>query len=52
MPTNAGDLRDMGSISGLERTPGGGHGIFAWRIPWTEEIGGLQSTGSHGVGHD
>ena len=25
---------------------------FAWRIPWTEEPGGLQSTGSHGVGHD
>ena len=52
MPANAGDIRDMGSISGLERSPGGGHGILAWRIPWTEEIGGLQSTGSHRVGHD
>jgi len=26
--------------------------ILAWRIPWTEELGKLQSTGSHRVGHD
>ena len=26
--------------------------ILAWRIPWTEESGGLQSTGSQRVGHD
>ena len=26
--------------------------ILAWRIPWTEEPGGLQSMGSLGVGHD
>ena len=26
--------------------------ILAWRIPWTEEPGGLQSTGSRRVGHD
>ena len=26
--------------------------IFAWRIPWTEEPGGLQSTGSQRVRHD
>jgi len=26
--------------------------ILAWRIPWTEEPGGLQSMGSHRVGHD
>ena len=26
-------------------------GIRAWRIPWTEEPGGLQSTGSHRVRH-
>ena len=26
--------------------------IFAWRIPWTEESGGLQSMGSKRVGHD
>ena len=26
--------------------------ILAWRIPWTEEHGGLQSMGSQRVGHD
>ena len=25
---------------------------LAWRIPWAEEPGGLQSVGSHRVGHD
>ena len=43
---NAGDL---GSIPGLGRSPGGGHGnhssVLAWRIPWTEP-GGLQPVGS------
>ena len=26
--------------------------ILAWRVPWTEEPGGLQSVGSQGVRHD
>ena len=26
--------------------------ILAWVIPWTEEPGGLQSTGSQRIGHD
>ena len=26
--------------------------VLAWRIPWTEEPGGLQSKGAHRVGHD
>ena len=26
--------------------------ILAWRIPWAEEPGGLQSMGSQRVGHD
>ena len=26
--------------------------ILAWKIPWTEEAGGLQSTGLQRVGHD
>ena len=26
--------------------------ILAWRIPWTEEAGGLQSIGSQRVRHD
>ena len=45
-----------GSIPGLERSPGGGNGThsstLAWKIPWTEEPGGLQSMGSQRVRHD
>ena len=26
--------------------------VLAWRIPWTEELGGLHSMGSQRVGHD
>ena len=26
--------------------------VLAWEIPWTEEPGGLESIGSHRVGHD
>ena len=36
---------DAGSISGSGRSPGGGNAphssTLAWRIPWTEEPGGL-----------
>ena len=45
-----------GLIPGLGRSPGEGHGypssILAWRIPWTEEPGRLQSTGWQRVGQD
>ena len=45
-----------GSIPGLGRLPGEGNGthssILAWRIPWREEPGGLQSIGSQEVGQD
>ena len=50
------NARDLNSVPGLGRSPGGGHGthssILAWRIPWTEEPGGLQSVGSQRGGHD
>ena len=50
------DVQDLGSIPGLLNSPGGGHdthsSVLAWRIPWTEESGGLQSMGSQTVGHD
>ena len=40
----------------LGRSPGGGmathSSILAWRIPWTEDPGGLQSMGLQRVGHD
>ena len=50
LPASAGDIRDVASVPRLGRSPGGGHGnplcILAWRMAWTEEPGGLQSTES------
>ena len=50
LPANAGDIRDVGSIPGLGRSPGEGNAthssILAWEIPQTEGPGGLQSKGS------
>ena len=55
-PANAGDIRDIGSIPEFGRTPGGGNGnelsILGWRIPWTEEPGGLQSMGLQRTRHN
>ena len=54
LPANA----DVGSTPGSGRSPGVGHGnplshsVLAWGIPWTEEPGGLQPTGSKRVRHD
>ena len=50
---NAGDL---GLIPESGRSPREGNGnhssILAWRIPWTEEPGELQSMGLQRAGHD
>ena len=54
-PASTEDLRDMSSIPGLGRSSGGRHRNplqLGWRIPWTEEPGGLQSMGSQRVGHN
>ena len=54
-PANAGDTRDLGSIPGSGRSPGGGNGnssFLASKIPRAEELGGLQSMGSQRVGCD
>ena len=48
---------DLGSIPGSGRSPGEengysvqySHGILAWKFPWTEEPGRLQSMGSQGA---
>ena len=44
-PANAEDIRDVDSVLGLGRPAGEGNSnrsiILAWRIPWTEELGGL-----------
>ena len=54
LPANAGH---PGSVSGWGRSPLEGKGnplqySFAWKIPWTEEPGRLQSMGLQRVGHD
>ena len=36
----------------LEKGKGTHSSILAWRIPWTEEPGGLQSKGLQRVGHN
>ena len=55
-PANAGDTRDMGSVPGSRRFPGGGNGnplqYSCLENSWIEEPGGLQSMGSQRVGHD
>ena len=55
-PANSGYIRDVGLIMGwggpLENTGMATHSsILAWRIPWTEEPGGLQSMGLQRVRH-
>ena len=52
-PASAGDL---GSILGqedlLEKGMATHSSILAWKIPWTEESGRLQSIGWQRIGHD
>ena len=56
LPANAEDRKGMCLTPGSGRPPGEGNGThsstLAWRIPWTEEPGGLQSLGSKRVRHD
>ena len=42
----------LGSGRSLEKEMATHSRILAWRIPWTEEPGGLESMGSQRVGHD
>ena len=54
---NAGRLKEtwiqsLGQEDPLEEDMATHSSILAWRIPWTEKPGGLQSIGSHTVGHD
>ena len=55
-PANAGDARDVGSISGWGNYSGGGHGnpfqCSCLRNPMDGEPGELQSVGPQRVGHD
>ena len=56
LPTNAEDVRNVvqspGQEDPLEEGMATHSSTLAWRIPWTEEPGGLQSMGSQRAGHD
>ena len=45
-------LRSLGQEDALEQEMATHPSILAWRIPRTEESGGLQSMGTQRVGHD
>ena len=45
-------VRSLGQEDPLEKGMATNSGILVWRIPWTEEPGGLQSMGSQRVGHN
>ena len=45
-------VQSLGWEDPLEESMATHSSILAWRIPWTEEPGGLQSLGLHRVGYD
>ena len=45
-------VRSWGQEDPLEKEMATHSSILAWETPWTEESGGLQSTGSERVKHD
>ena len=45
-------VRFLGREDPLEKEMATHSSILAWRIPWTEEPGGLQSMGSQRFGHN
>ena len=45
-------VQSLGQEDPLENEIATHTSILAWEILWTEEPGGLQSTGSHRVGHN
>ena len=51
-PANAGDAGDTGWEDALEKGMATHSSILAWKIPWTEGHGGLQSMESQRVGYD
>ena len=46
------ELKNLGWIDPLEKEMATHSSTLAWKIPWTEEPGKLQSMGSQRVGHD
>ena len=45
-------VQSLGWEDPMEKETATHSSILAWRIPWTEEPGGLQSMGLQRVGHD
>ena len=45
-------VQSLGREDPLEKGTATHSSSLAWRIPWTEEPGGLQSMGSQRVGHN
>ena len=45
-------VQSLGREDSLEKGVATHSSIVAWRIPWTEELGGQQSVGSQRVRHD
>ena len=45
-------VQSLGQENSLEKEMETHSSIFAWKIPWTEDPGRLQSMGSQRVGHD
>ena len=56
LPAIAGDIgarvQSLGQEDPLEKGLATHSSILAWKTPWTEEPGGLQSRGSQRVGHN
>ena len=53
LPTNAQiQVQSLGQEDPLEEGMATHSTILAWKIPWTEEPRGLQSTGLQRIGHD
>ena len=45
-------VQSLGWEDPLEKEMATHFSILAWKIPWTEEPGGLESMGSQRIGHD
>ena len=45
-------VQSLGWEDALEEEMAAYASILAWRIPWAEEPGGLQTVGSQRIGHD
>ena len=52
LPMQETQVQPLGQEDSLEKRMATHSSILAWRIPWTEEPGELQSMGSQRVGHD